>query len=514
MFAACPVSRRRSAPTVVDMTGTAPRWTLHEVRDQFRPSTTAELERLASEEGWREWRQRFGIPLGTPFLLAPDMSYDVELNEFFYSTDMLGSRPLTRLGYARDLKGFFDFLSHSRNSTNWRDASSEDLRAYATWRRDDLKGPRVSPDTWNRAVSALDRFYKWAAREGHVAQSPLEQRAVRVGAWSRRGQRHAGTGTTAAAYSHAGRKSAVSWLPPRSYRLWRDVGIRGYAASGVADPTFRGRWADRNAAFADLMVNTGMRLTEQSALTTVEIPTFRDSRGHHRFWLPAPIAKGGSARWVYVPSHVLRALHGYIVIDRRECIERARERGVYDQAGYLYLDDNMRVGSGLDTDTSPRATLAKLAPDERRRLLVAGEQGWEPASLWIGENGQPLTTSTWKDMFAAANRRCQRQGIALAAHAHLLRHTFAVVELERLQRGHIRNLAKLNLAQRSHYSQVFGDPLDWIRQRLGHRSITTTQIYTHTLRDLEMETRLALVEDPWDDPRDENQVFADITGSA
>jgi hypothetical protein len=42
----------------------------------------------------------------------------------------------------------------------------------------------------------------------------------------------------------------------------------------------------------------------------------------------------------------------------------------------------------------------------------------------------------------------------LSAHAHLLRHTFAVVTLEQLQRGHISTLAQLNSEQRGHYTRI------------------------------------------------------------
>jgi hypothetical protein len=27
------------------------------------------------------------------------------------------------------------------------------------------------------------------------------------------------------------------------------------------------------------------------------------------------------------------------------------------------------------------------------------------------------------------------------------------------------------------YTRIFGDPLDWVRRRLGHRSVSTTQTY-------------------------------------
>ncbi|GGK31296.1 hypothetical protein GCM10011583_73950 [Streptomyces camponoticapitis] len=57
----------------------------------------------------------------------------------------------------------------------------------------------------------------------------------------------------------------------------------------------------------------------------------------------------------------------------------------------------------------------------------------------------------------------------------------------------------MNGAQRPTYQRVFGDPLNWVRIRLGHRSATTTALYLHTLQELEMRTRLELVpEGAWE----------------
>src|SRR3989442_700853 len=131
---------------------------------------------------------------------------------------------------------------------------------------------------------------------------------------------------------------------------------------------------------------------------------------------------------------------------------------------------------------------------------LGGGGGLDPAGFWLGEDGLALSTSTWKGVFADANVRCARAGVALRCHAHMLRHTFAVVTLEQLQRGHVAALAELNAAQRGHYTRVFGDPLDWVRRRLGHRSLTTTMVYLHALAELEMHTRMALVPDGWEDP--------------
>ena len=91
-------------------------------------------------------------------------------------------------------------------------------------------------------------------------------------------------------------------------------------------------------------------------------------------------------------------------------------------------------------------------------------------------------------------------------------HTFAVVTLEQLQRGHLAALGELTDVQRGHYTRIFGDPLDWVRRRLGHRSLTSTMIYLHALAELEMHTRMALVPDGWE-PVTVHEVAAD-PGSA
>jgi hypothetical protein len=96
---------------------------------------------------WTEWREGAGIPPRTPFLLSPNFDYDVALNGFFLSGDMLCRAWNTQDGYARDLKAFLNFLWHNRNHASWRDASSADHLAYLAWRRKDPAGPRVDDST-------------------------------------------------------------------------------------------------------------------------------------------------------------------------------------------------------------------------------------------------------------------------------------------------------------------------------------------------------------------------------
>lgn len=457
------------------------------------------------------WESRLPvIPERTPFLLSPDFGYDSQLNAFFYSSEMLPFSLSTRIGYANDLGRFLTFLSANRGGRDWRDCTENDHLAFHRWRREDKRGPRVSASTWNREVSGVNRFYIWQLKQQAVRVLPIPQRARRHSPVHRAGAR--ASGSTPATLTHAGSREHVRWLPSRSYRQWRDVGIRGYTPGGRVDPAFRGRWASRNAAFVDLMVRTGLRLSEESGLLVHDIPAVERLDGFHRFTLPAALAKGGRPRGVYIPTAVLRDVHEYIDIDRPLLVDRGRRRGLYRwNRGSLLLDPTTGRVQQHGGARSFRSEL--LNYEERLSLLVEGDNGLEPASLWLAESGDTMSRSTWQGVFSTSNQRCARLGVPLSAHAHLLRHTFAVLTLEHLQRGHIAQLRELLPSQRTAYQRVFGDPLDWVRRRLGHKSIETTHVYLHTLADLEMETRMALIPEEWQDPRDPSLRVAATVGA-
>jgi len=479
-------------------------WTVHYTsRDVTRPGTV--LPWLRDLPGdLTPWLDGAGLPDGLPFLLSPRFEYDEVLNSYFHRPGLIDAPWNSNANRARALAGFLNFLHSARGGKSWRQASEADHLAFHQWRRRDPAGPRVAGDTWSQEVSHVNQFFEWAVQHKQVGAVPIPHRprrpAPRGGRLSVRAE-----GTVPATYAHDEGGERIEWLPPASYRLWRDVGLRGYGPDGLPSGRFKGRWAARNATFTDLMVRTGMRLSEQVSLTVFEMPTHPGLGGYQRFWLPGAIAKYFSARWVYVPHSVVRELAAYAELDRAEVVADARSAGRYARwRRPLIIDDPARPHMVRAVGSIERraVNLRELGPAERRRLLVETADGLEPAMFWLGEDGRPLAVSTWKSVFADANERCRAQGVALSCHAHLLRHSFAVVTLEQLQRGHIAALADLNPAQRGHYTRIFGDPLDWVRRRLGHRSVLTTSIYLHALQELEMATRMALVPDTWEDPRD------------
>ncbi|MDM4783287.1 MULTISPECIES: site-specific integrase [unclassified Micromonospora] len=448
---------------------------------------------------WPGWLAQSGVEPGTPFLVSPSFEFDVVLNGFFQEPAMRAAAATTQSGYARNVAAFLSFLWSARGGRSWRDATEDDHVAYLVWRRRDADGPRVAGATWDREVAAVNRFYRWAVRRGHVQHNPVPQvsrRPTGLGTgWARARTLDEQRPAT---YSHDAARERVQWLPPESYRRWRDVGVRGFTSEGLPGAGFRGRWAGRNSAFCDLMVRTGLRLSEQAALTVFDVPLGRGAGGYQRFWLAEAVAKGRSARWIYVPSTVAVDLGSYAEWDRVEVIEQAQAAGRYALWRRPWVVEDPERPEARRTGSGQRVNLAHLGLPERRQVLVDGPHGLAPAWFWLGETGLPLSVSAWKAMFAEANRRCAVAGLPLRCHAHMLRHTFAVVTLEQLQRGHIAALAELVPQQREHYTRIFGDPLDWVRRRLGHRSAVTTQIYLHALAELEMHTRMTLVPDSWD----------------
>jgi site-specific recombinase XerD len=446
---------------------------------------------------WRSWVSRVGLTEGTPFLLNPHFGFDVQLNAFFRSAGMLAMARNTQAAYARDLALFLTFLWTGRDGVDWRSATEEDHLAYRAWRRVDASGSRVAASTWDRQLAAINRFYTWQSKAGAIDSNPIPQRAIR---YTLHGSRRvdAASAMVPATYSHDADRERIEWLTSEQYRQWRDVGVRGYTVSGVPDVGFRGRWATRNALFCDVMVRTGLRLAELSALTLFDIPSDQGA-AYQRFWLPAAIAKGASARWVYLPRHLVRELADYRRFDRAQILAGMHSRrGREDHENRLVVEDPDRpvaVGRGGRT-----VKVEHLTPEERDQLFAASDEGLMPAAWWLTERGEPMARRSWQGVFHSANERCLASGVSVSAHPHMLRHTFAVTTLEQLQRGHLKALREIDSRQREHYVRIFGDPLDWVRRRLGHRSVTTTQIYLHALQELEMETRLALVPPDADDP--------------
>lgn len=297
----------------------------------------------------------------------------------------------------------------------------------------------------------------------------------------------------------------VRFLPYEDYLLWRDVGLRGLTPDGRPDPLWRGRHGERNCAFADKVVGTGMRLTEASSVLLPEVPQAgRDRAG--AMTVAGCTAKRGRSRTVFWSRQVVRSVHAYIEVERDALVARCSARGAYAGEADLLVVREARTGRVVLIEGERRARIvARLEPGDRRRLRW-GCGG--PVWLWLGEGGRPMEPSAWQAVFRRANERCRGFGLDFDVHPHTLRHTFAVHMLGLLLRETVRALQmddRVLVTSAQMKRLLIGDPLRRLQLLLGHRRLETVFQYLDVLDEAQEIVLAAL--DRWDE---QAQVAAEL----
>ncbi|HLW01596.1 MAG TPA: tyrosine-type recombinase/integrase [Ktedonobacterales bacterium] len=444
--------------------------------------------------------QRAGIADHMPFILEADGSYDARLNQFFRELPLNGVRsPKSWRSYALDLLTWMRFLVQCRGKTIW-DGDHDDLVAFHGARRGvtmplgNLPEPsvdfaQIDASSWNRCVAALDKFYRWAQAKAYIREVPFTYR---------QGQRRQGEVTETIqrneALERAARHGDMRFLSMDDYLRFREIGLRGHLPDGRDDPAFRGRNGARNAAFAELLVTTGIRLEEANSFLMIELPTFslQSSEKNYPFSLAPGITKGEKGRTIRLPKRVLQLLQQYQQIERDSATARAQQKGTYQalsrSIGVMSTKrhtciiqlGNKRISRQID----------RIPPSERCLLYHCAAPGTliEPLALWLTEQGLPMKTDSWEAIFAQASVRCRQFGFDLEVTPHMLRHTFAVHMLAMLIEEQIGALfpssgeelgaiSDPSTAGAAAYRRLAGDPLRTLQRLLGHASITSTMIY-------------------------------------
>jgi hypothetical protein len=96
------------------------------------------------------WLDERDVAEGTPFLISPDLEYDIGLNRYFLAPVMAGAAPNTRLAAAGDLCRFLRFLDGCRGGRSWRDAGEGSSRS--TLRRSSSIASACAAITASRAA--------------------------------------------------------------------------------------------------------------------------------------------------------------------------------------------------------------------------------------------------------------------------------------------------------------------------------------------------------------------------
>jgi hypothetical protein len=207
----------------------------------------------------RERARRNGAVDGTPLFVAPSGRADYIVNAFWRAPwpGAMGLKAGTVRRYAYSLKVWLDFLRAV--GVRWELAGREELSAFKRWRLSVEENPdRVSPSAFRIDLTAIRRFYDYAGRRCGV-ENPVHFRVVGRGL-NGVPAREVLEGTPSAI-----RRADVKWLTPEAFRLWRDLGLRGFTSEGVPADSWIGRTEDRDVAFAEGLFGTGLRLGEWSS---------------------------------------------------------------------------------------------------------------------------------------------------------------------------------------------------------------------------------------------------------
>ena len=273
-------------------------------------------------------------------------------------------------------------------------------------------------------------------------------------------------------------------LSLEDYRVFRDVGLRGLTVDGIEWPGARDRNGVRNALFAELLVTTGLRLSEASFLLALELADLaqRAARGRQaRFALPCALTKGDRGRSILVPRRLLQQVTAYITVERAHAVAKFKTREGWRAIEQPVFARRPAPGApGLSLRDGGVIPFEALVPDERGRLIICDNDGVpeEPAALWLTEIGLPVEPNSWEAAFARASRRCAAAGLPIKVSPHQLRHTFAVHMLAMLIHHRLRDATgEAPGSGMEGYRRLLGDPLQQVQRLLGHASLTTTYIY-------------------------------------
>nr|WP_197672068.1 site-specific integrase [Alloactinosynnema sp. L-07] len=445
-----------------------------------------------------ERARRNGARDGTPYLLGPDGRADARINAFWRAPGVGGRRLArdTKRRYAFSLKVWLDFLFAV--GCRWDAATPSVVAAFKEWRLSAEENPRhVVPGSFRVDLAALGRFYKWAAAEDRV-ENPIRLRVI--------GRTFRGEEVTVLEASPSGgRRADVKWLTPEAFRLWRNLGLRGFTSEGLPAPGWRGRTEDRDVAFVEGLYGTGLRLGEWSSVLTVELPEVVD-RGLFRCWVATKCAKGGSGRQYWMRRRVAQLARFYVEEGGRSAaVARAQRAGRYEQVVDRWLLTQVRpngVVRVVDEKGRERSVrLDTLDPGQRMRLFRAGPSGLEPLWLWLNHDGTPRRKQAWHKTFDRANQRVDKtlalsgQSGRLWCRPHMLRHGFAmrwycIATFVAWQRTGL-----LTEKERRDFRNQLGDVWFLLATLLGHSDVQTTRsVYLEPFQALQIEHLIELMD--------------------
>jgi site-specific recombinase XerD len=455
---------------------------------------------------------RIGLRPGDPVFVRPDGTVDEDLLDFVRSREFRNLERESKRNYATDIRILLEFLSS--RGVSWRKATEQDLADFRDWRCRAPENPqRIGGTKWNREAAAFTKLFSW----GKVYPLPVDV--------SRREDRAADSVS-----------SRVSWLTPRTWSLWSNVGLRGHTRAGLAAPGWESRTEIRNTSFVQLLLSSGLRRQEGGSLLTFELPVQRLRHGRYLHGrIAGAVTRSKNTRTFYASVDAVRQVETYVQSERAWAVRRAQDAGSYDRLPMMRLVTRVtrglkpRVG-WVDADgVVGGQDLDRLGWRERRWLFLEGPDGPEPAWLWLTEQGLPMAPDRWNGVFRNANLRCEEvllspeereikrqfrlaevRGKSPYATPHSCRHSMALYMLILLNEL-FESRYGLTKKDRRDFALLFGDPWWLVKTLLGHADVETTKRhYLAPVAHLHLESILAAAEstDEGNDVEDLDGIFA------
>lgn len=361
---------------------------------------------------WEAMAKRLQVQEGRPFFTGEDGLPDEALDGFCrYLVDPQRPSPNTWKTYAYQVAVFLRWLIAQEK--HWREVTREDLDMYYMVRTTDefQMGPAILGQSWNIAKTALVHFYEYAHSKGLINNLPFGYRNQKA--------YFGGRVMRVPDISAKATKNHINFIAVQNYKAsWRDqLGRR--------------QNTQRNQALVDLLMSSGLRISEALNLKIHEIPDpdANDYKGLKSVTVSVT-GKGKKRRKVRIPKRIVRAIRFYIEEERDE------------------------IDKGL----------SKRVSDE----------------VFLSRTGSRLSERTVEDLFAAVS---VASGFKLTPHG--CRHTFAIYQLDSMIKKMAENLKEIREKGTDAYRQMLSDPLRELQKLLGHSHISTTYIYLDFLEESE-----------------------------
>ncbi len=262
------------------------------------------LEKISpTERAWyKSTASQLAVAKGRPCFVASDGLPDPELDGFCdYLIDPSRASQRTWASYAIQVNVFLRFVDSQEK--NWKAVTHEDLNDYYQVRvtGDFQNTPRIKPQSWNIAKTAIVHLYEYAVDRKLIPTVPFDYRKSKA---------HFGKKPLTDNLGAKATPEPINFISIGAYKsIWRPLVVQQENSQ-------------RNIALNDLLITVGLRISEALSLQCHQIPDPDLKVYAGKKSIPIIVkGKGKKSRTVRIPKHIIRKIRFYIAEDRAELIE-------------------------------------------------------------------------------------------------------------------------------------------------------------------------------------------------